>query len=90
MKSRKIFQTTIENAYVFYSVFRTCSVFSGLKDGKLIPIYDFSGNAVRSTLNSLRNEGFDVPRFHFRAPFLNDPNVPTPYFSHFTCCYVYF
>lgn len=90
MKSRKIFQTTLANAYVFYTVFESCGVFSVLKDGKLIPVYDFSGNGIRSTLNSLRNEGFDNPRFHFVTHYLNDPEIPTPYFLRFRDCYVYF
>lgn len=92
MKTRKIFNTSLENAFVFYSVFRSCGIFSATKEGKLVPVYDFSGNGVRSTLNSLRSEGFKQVRFHFGSRFVGGTlnQLPTPYFSSFTHCYVYF
>lgn len=92
MKTRKIFNTSLENAYVFYSVFRSCGVFSATKEGKLVPIYDFSGNGVRSTLNSLRDQGFKNLRFHFNSYFVDGivDQLPAPFFSSFTHCYVYF
>lgn len=90
MKSRKIFNISLTKAQIFYSVFQSCGVFSVLEDGKLIPVYDFSGNCMRSTLNSLRNEGFATSRFHFNCCYLDSSELPTPYSMCFTHCYVYF
>jgi hypothetical protein len=48
MKTNKLFRVSVEKANVIYSVFKTCNVFTLLLDGTLLPVYDFSGNNVRS------------------------------------------
>ena len=51
MKTNKLFRVNVEKANAIYSVFKTCNVFTILLDGTLLPVYDFSGNNVRSSLS---------------------------------------
>lgn len=91
MKTNKLFRVSVEKANVVYSVFKTCNVFTMLLDGTLIPVYDFSGNNVRSSLNSLRKYYPDsVVKFHFEASFYTKSTLPYPYFFDYPDCILFF
>lgn len=91
MKGIKLFETSLESANVIYSVFGSCSVFVVNNKGHLIPLYDFSGNGIRSTTNSLRKllPGCFVG---FWSSCTSDgcSSLPLPYRIKFDSCYVYF
>lgn len=91
MKTNKLFRVNVEKASVIYSVFKTCNVFTILLDGTLIPVYDFSGNNVRSSSNSLRKYYPDsVVRFHFKSSFYDQNTLPCPYHFHYPDCILFF
>lgn len=54
MKTNKLFRVDSAKADVVYSVFKSCNVFTLVLNGEFIPVYDFSGNNFRSSLNTLR------------------------------------
>ena len=91
MKTNKLFRVSVEKANVIYSVFKTCNVFTILLDGTLLPIYDFSGNNARSSLNSLRKYYPDsVVKFHFESSFYAQNTLPYPYHFHYPDCILFF
>lgn len=91
MKRIKLFKTDLEKAQTFYSVFMDCAVFTVVREGHLCPIYDFSLNDIRSTLNSLRKlfPG-DPVRFHCRFAVESQPTLIRPFHLDYGLCYVYF
>lgn len=91
MKTNKLFRVSVEKANVIYSVFKTCNVFTLLLDGTLLPVYDFSGNNVRSSLNSLRKYYPDsVVKFYFESSFYVQNTLPYPYHFHYPDCILFF
>lgn len=91
MKRNKLFRVSVEKANVIYSVFKTCNVFTLSLDGALIPVYDFSSNNFRSSLNSLRKYYPDsVVKFYSESSFYAQNTLPYPY--HFDCpnCILFF
>lgn len=91
MKTNKLFRVSVEKANVIYSVFKTCNVFTLLLDGTLLPVYDFSGNNARSSLNSLRKYYPDsVVRFYFASSFDAQNTLPYPYHFHYPDCILFF
>lgn len=91
MKTNKLFRVNVEKANAIYSVFKTCNVFTILLDGTLLPVYDFSGNNVRSSLNSLRKYYPDsVVRYYFKSSFCDKDTLPYPYHFHYPDCIVFF
>lgn len=91
MKTNKLFRVSVEKANVIYSVFKTCNVFTILLDGTLLPVYDFSGNNVRSSLNSLRKYYPDsVVKYYFESSFYTKNTLPYPYHFHFPDCILFF
>lgn len=91
MKTNKLFRVNVEKANAVYSVFKTCTVFTILLNGTLIPVYDFSGNNVRSSLNSLRKFYPDsVVRYHFKSSFYDKDTLPCPYHFHYPDCILFF
>lgn len=91
MKTNKLFRVSVEKANVIYSVFKTCNVFTILLDGTLIPVYDFSGNNVRSSLNSLRKYYPDsVVKFYFESSFYTQNTLPYPYHFRYPDCILFF
>lgn len=91
MKTNKLFRVDFEKANVIYSVFETCNVFTILLNGTLVPVYDFSGNNVRSSLNSLRKYYPDsVVRYHFEAAFYVQNTLPYPYRFDYPDCILFF
>lgn len=91
MKTNKLFRVNVEKANAIYSVFKTCNVFTILLDGTLLPVYDFSGNNVRSSLNSLRKYYPDsVVKYHFKSSFYGQETLPYPYHFHYPNCIVFF
>lgn len=91
MKTNKLFRVSFEKANVIYSVFKSCNVFTLLLDGTLVPVYDFSGNNSRSSLNSLRKYYPDgVVRFYFKISFYDQSSLPTPYHLHYPDCILFF
>lgn len=91
MKTNKLFRVNVEKANAIYSVFKTCNVFTILLDGTLLPVYDFSGNNVRSSLNSLRKYYPDsVVRYHFKVSFYDKNILPTPFHLTYSDCILFF
>lgn len=91
MKTNKLFRVNLEKANVIYSVFKTCNVFTLLLDGALIPVYDFSGNNVRSSLNSLRKYySHSVVRFYSESSFYTQRSLPCPYRFCYLDCILFF
>lgn len=91
MKKNKLFRVSIEKANVIYSVFKTCNVFTLLLDGTLIPVYDFSGNNVRSSLNSLRKYYPDsVVKFYSESSFYTQNTLLYPCHSYYPNCILFF
>lgn len=91
MKTNKLFRVSVEKANVIYSVFKTCNVFTILLDGTLLPVYDFSGNNVRSSLNSLRKYYPDsVVKFYLESSFYTHNTLPYPYHFHYPNCILFF
>lgn len=105
MKSIKLFRVAIAKADAVYSIFKSCNVFTVILDGEIIPVYDFSGNALRSTLNSLRKffpearvgfyckscfaDDFDLP-IPYHGSRSNTSTLPLPYSLRSDNCYLYF
>ena len=91
MKTNKLFRVNFEKANAIYSVFKTCNVFTILLDGTLLPVYDFSGNNFRSSLNSLRKYYPDsAVRYHFESSFHTLNTLPCPYHFHYPNCILFF
>ena len=91
MKTNKLFRVSVEKANVIYSVFKTCNVFTILLDGTLLPVYDFSGNNTRSSLNSLRKYYPDsVVKFYSESSFYTRNTLPHPYHFHYSNCVLFF
>lgn len=91
MKTNKLFRVNVEKANAIYSVFKTCNVFTILLDGTLLPVYDFSGNNVRSSLNSLRKYYPDsVVKYHLKSSFYDQDTLPCPYHFHYPDCILFF
>lgn len=91
MKTNKLFRVNVEKANAIYSVFKTCNVFTMLLDGTLLPVYDFSGNNVRSSLNGLRKYYPDsVVKYHFKSSFYGQNTLPYPYHFHYPDCILFF
>lgn len=91
MKSIRLLETSFNKAEIIYSVFQDCAVFAVIKDGVLIPVYDFSRNNLHSTTNSLRKLfPDDVVKFYFRCSFDSQQVLPTPFGLKFGSCYLYF
>lgn len=91
MKKNKLFRVSIEKANVIYSVFKTCNVFTLLLDGTLIPVYDFSGNNVRSSLNSLRKYYPDsVVKFYSESSFYTQNTLLYPCHHYYPNCILFF
>lgn len=91
MKTNKLFRVNIEKANVIYSVFKNCNVFTILLDGTMIPVYDFSGNNIRSSLNSLRKYYPDsVVKFYSSSLFYAQSTLPCPYHFSYSNCILFF
>lgn len=90
MKSQRIFRVSLHQAQLVYDIFRSCSVYTVLKDGKMLPVYDFSGNHFRSTLNALSSRGFKSPRFHCVCSAEHQSELFSPYALKCDSCYIYF
>lgn len=91
MKTNKLFRVNFEKANAIYSVFKTCNGFTILLDGTLLPVYDFSGNNVRSSLNSLRKYYPDsVVRYHLKSSFYDRNTLPTPFHLRYPDCILFF
>lgn len=90
MKRNKLIWTNPTKAEVIYSVFKTCNVFTLLLNGDLVPVYDFSSNCRRSSLNSLRKfyVGSKVT-FYCEASFYSQTSLPCPPLS-FSSCLLFF
>lgn len=90
MKTNKLFRVDFAKVKTIYSVFKSCNVFTLLLDGDLIPVYDFSGNNPRSSLNSLRKY---YPNgkvtFHCKSSFVTDPML-LPYRLVLDNCILFF
>lgn len=91
MKTNKLFRVHFTKAEVIYSVFKTCNVFTLLLNDDLIPVYDFSGNSLRSSLNSLRKyyPGAKVT-FYCESSFYSQTSLPCPYRLSFSDCILFF
>ena len=91
MKKNKLFRVPIEKANAIYSVFKTCNVFTLLLDGTFIPVYDFSGNHVRSSLNGLRKYYPDsVVKFHSESSFYIQNTLPYSCHPYYPNCILFF
>lgn len=91
MKTNKLFRVHLTKAEVIYSVFKTCNVFTLLLNGDLIPVYDFSGNNLRSSLNSLRKHYPDAKvTFYCESSFYSQDSLPCPYRLSFSDCIIFF
>lgn len=91
MKTNKLFRIHSTKAEVIYSVFKKCNVFTLSLDGSLIPVYDFSGNNFRSSLNNLRKfyPGAKL-RFYTEVSFYSQSSLPRPYCLDFSDSIVFF
>lgn len=79
MKTNKLFRVHFTKAEVIYSVFKCCSVFTLFTGDDLVPVYDFSGNNPRSSLNSLRKYYPDGRvSFYCETSFCAQSSLPTP------------
>ena len=90
MKTNKLFRVNFEKVETIYSVFKKCNVFTLLLGDDLIPVYDFSGNNPRSSLNSLRKyyPGGKVI-FYCESSFPSQ-SIPLPYHLVFDSCILFF
>lgn len=91
MKTNRLFRINPTRAEVFYTVFKKCNVFTLLLEDSLIPVYDFSGNNHRSSLNSLRKfyPGSQV-KFYSEASVYSQSVLPRPYSLVYSSCIVFF
>ena len=87
----RLFETDLEKANAVYSIFKSCLVFVINDKGRLIPLYDFSGDNIRSTTNSLRSL---IPGcfagFWSSCNFDRQAGLPLPYHIKFDSCYICF
>ena len=91
MKTNKLFRVHLTKAEVIYSVFKDCNIFTLLLDGSLIPVYDFSGNGSRSSLNSLRKYyPAGKVTFYCKSSFRLQSSLPLPYHLSFSDCILFF
>ena len=91
MKTNKLFRVHPTKADVIYSVFKNCNVFTLLLGDDLIPVYDFSGNNLRSSLNSLRKYYPDGKvTFYCETSFCSQSSLPLPYHLSFPSCILFF
>lgn len=91
MKTNKLFRVNFEKADTIYSVFKKCNVFTLLLGDDLIPVYDFSGNNPRSSINSLRKYYPDsVVKFYSESSFCAQNTLPYPYHFHYSNCILFF
>lgn len=91
MKSIKLFETSTDKANTIYSVFNSCSVFIITDDTAVRPLYDFSGNDVRSTENSLRKLFPDCRLSFFCKNSIEcKKELSLSHSLTFTACYIYF
>lgn len=91
MKTNKLFRIDPTRAEVFYTVFKKCNVFTLLLEDSLLPVYDFSGNSYRSSLNSLRKfyPGSKI-EFYAEASIYSQSVLPRPYSLVYPSCIVFF
>lgn len=91
MKTNRLFRINPTEAEVFYTVFKKCSVFTLLLEDSLLPVYDFSGNNYRSSLNSLRKfyPGSKI-EFYAEASICSQSVLPRPYSLVYSSCIVFF
>lgn len=91
MKTNKLFRVDFTKAETIYSVFKNCNVFTLLLGGDLIPVYDFSGNNPRSSLNSLRKYYPDGKvTFCCETSFYSRSSLPLPYHLSSSSCILFF
>lgn len=91
MKTNKLFRVQFAKADVIYSVFKNCNVFTLLLGDDLIPIYDFSGNSFRSSLNNLRKYySYGKVKFYRSTSFNSQPSLPAPYRLTYSDCILFF
>ena len=91
MKTNKLFRVHPTKAEVIYSVFKNCNIFTLLLDGVLIPVYDFSGNNPRSSLNSLRKYYPNSKiTFYCKSSFYSRSSLPLPHHLSFSDCILFF
>jgi hypothetical protein len=90
MKTNKLFRVDFAKVEAIYSVFKKCNVFTLLLGDDLIPVYDFSGNNPRSSLNSLRKYYPDSKvTFYCKSSFPYQ-SVPLPYHLVYDNCILFF
>lgn len=91
MKTNKLFRVDFAKVGVIYSVFKNCNVFTLLLGDDLIPVYDFSGNNPRSSLNSLRKYYPDSKvTFYCETSFYSRSSLPLPYHLASSDCILFF
>lgn len=90
MKTNKLFRVDFAKVETIYSVFKDCNVFTLLLDGDMIPVYDFSGNNPRSSLNSLRKYYPDGKVYFYRKASFHSQSLPSPYYMVFDNCILFF
>lgn len=91
MKTNRLFRINPTRAEVFYTVFKKCNVFTLLLEDSLIPVYDFSGNNWRSSLNSLRKfyPGSEI-KYYSESSIYSQSVLPRPYSLVYPSCIVFF
>lgn len=90
MKTNKLFRVDFTKVETIYSVFKNCNVFTLLLGDDLIPVYDFSGNNPRSSLNGLRKYYPDGKvTFYCKSSFPSQ-SIPLPYHLVFDNCILFF
>ena len=91
MKTNKLFRVDSAKADVVYSVFKSCNVFILFLNGEFIPVYDFSGNTSRSSLNALRKyyPGSRLT-FYCKASFEFRSSLPPTLQKTYSNCILFF
>lgn len=90
MKTNKLFRVNFEKVETFYSVFKKCNVFTLRLGDDLVPVYDFSGNNPRSSLNSLRKYYPDGKVAFYCESSFPSRFIPLPYNMVFGNCILFF
>lgn len=90
MKTNKLFRVDFTKAEPIYSVFKSCNVFTLLLGGALIPVYDFSGNNPRSSLNSLRKYYPNGKVTFYCKSSFPSRSIPLPYRMVYENCILFF
>ena len=90
MKTNKVFRVDFAKVETIYSVFKKCNVFTLLLDDDFIPVYDFSGNNPRSSLNSLRKYYPDGKVTFYCKSSFSSQSLPLPYHQVFDDCILFF